>query len=166
MKNTLPTRGQLERQLSQTLQSLYRHKFGHSPSKITCHIFGDKVAIVAEDTVTMVEKVLFENSKLDLASSIRSTISKVFTVEVKQIIADILQVQAVDIIADSTISTGYLGMIVFLDRPPVIRITKKRNRIMSKHIETSSDRMEDQINDNLAYAKEYGMDQPEISNWT
>ncbi|MBE9048499.1 DUF2294 family protein [Pleurocapsales cyanobacterium LEGE 10410] len=52
MENTLPTAGQLERQLSQALQSFYRQQFGHSIRKITCHLFTDKVAIIAEDTVT------------------------------------------------------------------------------------------------------------------
>jgi len=57
MENTLPTAGQLERQLSQALQSFYRQQFGHSIRKITCHLFTDKVAIIAEDTVTKVEKI-------------------------------------------------------------------------------------------------------------
>lgn len=40
MENTLPARGQLERQLSEALQSFYRQQFGHSIRKITCHLFG------------------------------------------------------------------------------------------------------------------------------
>ena len=38
-ESNLPTRGQLERKLSQALQSLYRDQFGHSPTKLVCHLF-------------------------------------------------------------------------------------------------------------------------------
>lgn len=126
MEKTLPTRGQLERQLSQTLQSLYRQQFGHLPRRITCHIFADKVAIVAEDTITTIEKILFENSKIDLAHSIRKAISEAFVIQVRQTISTILQVEIIDIVGDSTIDSGYLGMIVFLKNPPEVRLTKKK----------------------------------------
>lgn len=126
MEKTLPTRGQLERQLSQTLQSMYRKQFGHLPKRITCHIFADKVAIVAEDITTTVERILLENSKIDLARSIRMAVSEAFITQVEQTISDILQVEIIDIVGDSTIDSGYLGMIVFLKNPPEVRITKKR----------------------------------------
>ena len=126
MENTLPTRGQLERQLSQTLQSLYRQQFGHMPKRITCHIFADKVAIVAEDTITTIERILFENSKIDLAQSIRIAISQTFVTQVREIISKILQVEIVDIVGDSTINSGYLGLIVFLKNPPELRLAKKK----------------------------------------
>ncbi len=122
----LPTRGQLERQLSQTLQSLYRQEFGHLLGKVTCHIFADKVAIVAEDTVTNIEKILLDNSKLDLACSIRTAISKAFTSQVQQATAEILEVGVIDLIVDSTIDNGYLGIIIFLDASPQVRLAKRK----------------------------------------
>lgn len=127
VKIGLPTRGQLERQLSQTLQSLYRQQFGHLPRKITCHLFADRVAIVAEDTVTSVEKILFNNSKLDLARSIRSAIAETFASQVRQVTWQILQVEVVDIIVDSTLDSGYLGAIVFLDSSPKLRLANRKS---------------------------------------
>ncbi|MEL6442536.1 MAG: DUF2294 domain-containing protein [Cyanobacteria bacterium J06621_8] len=126
-EKVLPTRGQLERQLSQTLQSMYRKQFGHLPSKISCHIFADKVAIVAENTATSVEKILFQNFRLDLARNIRLAMSQAFTEQVKAVITDILQVRVVDTIADSTSDGNYLGMIVFLEGYPKVRLPKKRS---------------------------------------
>lgn len=125
-EKVLPTRGQLERQMSQTLQSLYRQQFEHLASKITCHLFDDKVAIVAEDTVTKVEKILYDHSKLDLAIDIRYAIGEAFASKVKQVITEILQVEVIDIIFDSTFNSGYLGIIVFLDDSPQMRIAKNK----------------------------------------
>ena len=135
LEQTLPTKGQLERQLSQTIQSLYRVQFGQLPSKIVCHLFADKVAIVAENTVTTIERLLFDSAKTDLAASIRAAISKAFKAKVKHRIQEILQVGVVDIICDSTLDSGYLGIIVFLENAPEVRLAKKeryQNKFVSK----------------------------------
>lgn len=138
MEKTLPTRGQLERQLSQTLQSLYRQQFGHLLHKVTCHLFADKVAIVAEGSITNLEEILFGHSKVDLARSIRMAISEAFTAQVKQAVSQILEVGIIDIIADSTIETGYIGIIIFLDSAPEIRLAKK-NMYQNRSFKVKSD---------------------------
>ncbi|MGL6340107.1 MAG: Na-translocating system protein MpsC family protein, partial [Waterburya sp.] len=46
MDKNLPTSGQLERTLAQSIQKLYRQELKHSPSKITCQLFGNQLAIV------------------------------------------------------------------------------------------------------------------------
>ena len=127
IERTLPTRGQLQRQLSQTIQSLYRLQFGHLPRKVVCHIFADKVAIIAEDTVTGIEQILLENSKPDLAYSVRKAINTAFTAYVKQQVADILQIEVIDVLSDSTLDSGHLGIIVFLKNQPEVRLSKKEH---------------------------------------
>ena len=136
--NVLPTRGQLERYISQTLQSLYRSQFGQLPSKITCHIFDDKVAIVAENVTTDLEKILSDNSKLDLASNIRSAIDETFVANVKQQIADILGVEVTELIVDSVLDTGYLGIILFLSDLPKMRLAAKEQLKITKLIRDTS----------------------------
>ena len=126
MENTLPNCGQLERQLSKTLQSLYREQFGHFPSKISCHLFGERLAIVVENAITNVEQVLMNNSQLDLAKSIRSAIDEVFTLEVRNEIAKILNVNVNEMISDSVLESGYLGIIVFLENSPQVRLARKK----------------------------------------
>ena len=128
MEKILPTRGQLERQLSQTIRSLYRLQFGHLPSKVVCHIFAEQVAIVAEDAVTIVEQILLENSKPDLAYSVRVAINQIFTAKVKQQVAEILEIQVVDAVSDFALDSGYLGIIVFLERSPQVRLAQREYR--------------------------------------
>ena len=61
------TIGQLERELSQSIQSFFRKLLGHAPSKVSCHLFTNKLIVVAENSVTNAEKVLVEAGKKELA---------------------------------------------------------------------------------------------------
>ena len=133
IEKTLPTKGQLERQLSQGVQALYRSQFGHLPHKVVCHLFGDKIAIIAEGTVTALEQILKNNSQSDLASDIRAAVSETFAVEVKQKIKEIFGLEVVDLIYDSNLDSGYLGTIAFLEKSPQTRLAKKE-RYQNKNI--------------------------------
>lgn len=124
-EKVLPTRGQLERQLSQTIQSLYREKFGHLPSKVVCHLFSDKLAIVVEDAITPIEKLLIENSRLDLAENMRSAVNRNFSLQVKQTINEILKVEIIDLISESCLDSESLGMIAILSNAPEVRFSRK-----------------------------------------
>ena len=133
MEKTLPTKGQLERQLSQGVQALYRSQFGHLPHKVVCHLFADKIAIIAEGTVTPLEQILKDNSHSDLASDIRAAVGEAFAIEVKQKIKEIFDLEVVDLIYDSSLDSGYLGAIVFLEKTPETRLAK-RERYQNKNI--------------------------------
>ena len=52
------TVGQLKRAVSQKMQALYQQYLGHQPSKVTCQLFDEKLAIVLEDSVTQPERLL------------------------------------------------------------------------------------------------------------
>ena len=125
IEKTLPTKGQLERQLSQGVQALYRSQFGHLPRKVACHLFADKIAIVAEGTVTALEQILRNNSQSALASDIRVAVSEAFATEVRQKITEIFDLEVVDLIYDSSLDSGYLGAIAFLKSTPKTRLAKK-----------------------------------------
>lgn len=47
---TEPTRGHLERALSQRIQALYRSKLGHQPSKVTCQLNVSVVDLMSDAT--------------------------------------------------------------------------------------------------------------------
>lgn len=134
----LPTRGQLERQLSQRLQSLYRQQFGHLPSKVTCHMFANHIAIIAENTVTGIEQFLVNHARLDLAENLRTAINRDFILVAKRAIETIIGIPVIDIMSDSALNTGYLGMVVLLENPPQVRLPKAKIRRNKKlNLETS-----------------------------
>lgn len=136
----MPTRGQLERQLSQETQALYRSLFGHLPKKVVCHIFADKIAIIAEDTVTAIERMLQNSSRSELASDIRTAISEAFIVRLREKIREIMGLQVVDLICDSSLDSGYLGAIAFLEKVPDTRLAKKE-RYQNKNVFLKEERL-------------------------
>jgi uncharacterized protein YbcI len=51
MVNNVPSRGEMERSLSQSIQAFYRDRLSCRVGKISCHILGNQVAIVVENSV-------------------------------------------------------------------------------------------------------------------
>ena len=121
----LPTRTQLQRELSQKLQLIYCQQFGCFNSKISCYIFDKKLAIIVEDTNTKIENILQESSQLHLAANVRTVVEQKFINLIKPIIINILEVEVIDLISDSSPNDGILGILVFLNNPPTTRIMAK-----------------------------------------
>lgn len=131
MADNILTRGQLERKLSQAIQSLYRRHLGHQPSKISCQLFSSKLAVIMEDSITSTEQILMAQGKNDLAEEVRSNLENALQPELKQLIEEITEVQVVDILSDATLDTGRTGIIVVLDEAPQLRSSKGTAKVMA-----------------------------------
>ncbi|MDJ0568874.1 MAG: DUF2294 domain-containing protein [Pleurocapsa sp. MO_192.B19] len=132
MNKNLPTSGQLERDLSQKIQKLYRQDLEHTPSKITCQLFGSQLAIVIEDALTPVEKTLINiEEENKIVKKFNSAINDAIESKLKTIIEEILAVEVQDILFDSTLETSLTGAIATLNQPPQVRnpesIPKNKN---------------------------------------
>lgn len=121
MTDTLYTRGQLERKLSQEIQSLYRRHLGHQPSKVTCQIFDCKLAVIIEGSITNAERLLIEEGKKKLAEEVRSNLDNALQSELKQLIKNIAEVEIVDFLSDAALDTGRTGIIAVLSDTPKVR---------------------------------------------
>jgi len=115
------TVGQLEREVSQKLQALYKATLGHQPSKITCQLFGAKLAIVIEDSVTQPEQLLAKDGQLELAQKVRDDLDSAMQPQIKALLAQVLNVNVLDILSDATFDTGRTGIIVVLAESPSVR---------------------------------------------
>ena len=115
------TIGQLERDLSQKLQALYRHRLGHRVGKVTCQMFEQKLAIVLEDSLTLPEQLIVEDGSTELADEIHGQIERLLRPEIKQLIETIFAVEVLDLLSDAKLSTGRTGMIAILDKVPDVR---------------------------------------------
>lgn len=62
-----PTIGQLEREISQRIGSLYNTQLGLRPSKVLCHCFDKEIVVTLEDSVTLVEEALIDGNYRKLA---------------------------------------------------------------------------------------------------
>ncbi|MEC4983222.1 MAG: DUF2294 domain-containing protein [Oscillatoria sp. PMC 1068.18] len=119
--NSQLTRGQLERKLSQQIQALYREQLGHQPSKVTCQLFDEKLAVVIEDSITPTENLLAEHGKSELAKQVRSDLAEAIQPHLRQLIEEILSVPLLDLLSDAKIETGRTGMIAVLAKTPSVR---------------------------------------------
>lgn len=126
------TRGQLERNLSQQIQSLYRTQLGHQPGKVTCQLFDEKLAIIIEDSVTQPEQLLAEEGKLELAEQVRSDLDQAIRPQLRALIEDELRVTVLDLLSDATFETGRTGMIVVLENSPEVRPSSSNRRIAGR----------------------------------
>lgn len=115
------TVGQLERELSQRLQALYRDQLGQRPSKATCQIFESKVAIILEDSVTQPEQLLADEGQKELAERVRADLEQAMRPQIKQLIEEVLHVEVLDLMSDATFNTGRTGIIVVLSETPTVR---------------------------------------------
>jgi len=120
-ESSTPTRGQLERLLSQKLQGLYREQLGHQPGKITCQLFDEKLAIIVENSITPPEQVLANNGQTELAEQVRSDLDKAIQPHLKTLIEQVLGVAVLDLLSDATLETGRTGIIAILDVTPEVR---------------------------------------------
>ncbi len=136
MTKNNPTRGQLERNLSQRIQSFYANQLGHRPTKVTCQLFDTKLAIVIDDSITQPEQLLIERGQKELVEQVRSGLDEAIEPELKQLIEEVLNVSVLDLLSDVTLNTGRGGIIAVLSGTPSVRnpdaIPKVKNKTSSK----------------------------------
>lgn len=122
------TRGQVERTVSQRIQALYRDKIGHQPSKVTCELFEDKLTIVLEDSITPAEQLLLQEGKEESVAQLRSELDEIIQPQLKAEIEDIVGIPVLDLLCDSTLDTGRMGLIAILEKAPTLRSASRKSK--------------------------------------
>lgn len=115
------TVGQLEREISQKMQALYKTHLGHQPSKVTCQLFDSKLAIVLEDAVTQPERLLAKEGQMEQAEKMHADLNQAIRPHIKVLVETILGVTIVDLLSDATLETGRAGVILVLSETPNVR---------------------------------------------
>ena len=126
--NSFPTAGQLEREISQKISSLYRSQFGHQPSRVECHLLSNKLMISLEDVITPIEQLLVETNSSSLVTQVRDFIDEIIKPKIQELVEEISQVSVVHCLYDTAIETGYAGAILVLANPPQVR-RRSRSRL-------------------------------------
>lgn len=121
MDSSPPTRGQIERTLSQRIQSLYRNQLEHNPSRVVCQIFDDKIAIVLEDSITQPEQVLVDNGQEVLAQQVRIELDEALQPQLKALIEEIVGVTVIDLLSNAKLDTGRSATVAILAESPQVR---------------------------------------------
>lgn len=121
MDSSPPTRGQIERTLSQRIQSLYRNQLEHNPSRVVCQIFDDKIAIVLEDSITQPEQVLVDNGQENLAQQVRLELDEALQPQLKALIEEVVGVTVIDLLSNAKLETGRSATVAILAESPQVR---------------------------------------------
>ncbi|GAA6615733.1 DUF2294 domain-containing protein [Scytonema sp. NUACC26] len=121
MTPSTPTRGQVERTLTQRIQALYREQLGHQPSKITCQLSEQNVVLVLEGSITQPEQFLARSGRVQLAEQVHSDLDDAIQPQLKAVIEETLNVSVIELLSDATLATGRTGIIALLTNAPEVR---------------------------------------------
>lgn len=109
-----PTRGQLERSLSQQIQKLYREALGHSPSKVTCQLRDDQLTVVIDSSLTQPEQLLLQGYDTERVEQLRSDLDNLVRPKLTAIVEATLGQEVVDLMSDTTLETERTGLVIVL----------------------------------------------------
>ncbi len=126
--DSYPTAGQLERTISQKVRALYFNQFGHQPSRVDCHLLGNKIVISLEDVITPIEKLLVEAQSSNLVNQVRAFVGEAIKPKLQELVEEISQVSVTNCLYDTALNTGCAGAIVILANPPQVRRSKSKLR--------------------------------------
>lgn len=126
MNKKLPTYGQLERNLAQNIQKLYRQELGQNPSKVTCQLFGNRIVIVIEDALPTVENILVDERQLAMVKRLNLAINDIIKSKLKVLIEEVLTVRVENILLGSTIETNRSAAIATLNSSPQVRNSRQK----------------------------------------
>lgn len=121
MPSSKPTRGQVERTLTQRIQALYQEQTGKRPEKVTCQPFDEKFAIVIEKIITRSEQLLLASDRLVVAQEFRAQLDAVLKPKLIALIEEVIQVPVITLLNNSDLACDCAGMIAFLEDTPVVR---------------------------------------------
>jgi len=116
-----PTIGQLEREISNRIRSLYNVELGLRPTKINCHFFHGELAITLENSVTKVEQILMKSGSDILAEQVRIDIDRIIVPQIQDMIEEVIDKPVLDLISNTNLRTGRTGIIVFIENLPEVR---------------------------------------------
>lgn len=121
MNPSPPTRGQVERTLSQKIQALYRTQLEHRLSRVTCQIFDEKVAIILENCITQPEQLLVSSGQEQLAERVRSELDGALEPQIKALIEEVVEVPVIELLSDAKLESGRSAVIAILADKPRVR---------------------------------------------
>lgn len=121
METPKHTRKELERNLSQRIQALYRTYLESEPAEVACQIFDNKIAIVLDNFMTRPVELLTAQGKRELAEQVRLNLNKALEPQLKALIEEVVGVPAIDWLSDAKLESGHIGTIAILAAKPDLR---------------------------------------------
>ena len=131
MVDTILTRGEMERNLSQSVQAFYRDRLGCRTDKVSCHIINEQVAIAIHNPITPVEVLLNSYQDASFVRDLRGRIDGIVKDQLCSKMEEITGVQVIALTIDTTLENNLTGIVALLAQKPELR-ELKRNSNKSK----------------------------------
>lgn len=109
---------QLEQKLAQRVIELFQNYLGHEPQHVSCKLAEKNLTIVVEDSVTRLEQFLAQRGRQELAQQVRLGLLKALEPQLSCLVEEVLNVDVVDVIANSTFDTGRTSIVAILAAEP------------------------------------------------
>ncbi|BAZ17144.1 hypothetical protein NIES4071_90220 [Calothrix sp. NIES-4071] len=116
-----PTIGQLEREISNRIRSLYNVKLGQRIGRIICHFFDTQLAITIENSVTLAEQTILRSGNDVLAEKVRLDIDKIIKPLLKDTIEEVINKPVIELMSYTSLTSGRTAITAILEQPPVVR---------------------------------------------
>jgi uncharacterized protein YbcI len=121
MTNPEPTRGQIERQLTQSIQGFFRDRTGQRPTRAVCQLYDSGLTLILENTVSPIERTLLAAHQGEFAQQIRAKIQEVFKPALKDIIEAAVSTTVISVLVDSDLQSGLVSITAILATLPNVR---------------------------------------------
>lgn len=121
MTSTEPTRGQIERQLTQSIQGFFRDRTGQRPSRAICQIYDSGLTVLMENTISPIERTFIEAQQINLAQQIRSELHRILKPWLKDLIQATVGTTVICVLMDSDLESGMLSITANLTALPAVR---------------------------------------------
>lgn len=105
--------------LSDRIQDVYRTQLGYAPKQVSCRLFDNKLAIVLDDAISRPVQILVENNHGNLAQQAKLNIDAAIKPQLVQVIEEVVGINVIDWLSDTTIETGRTGTIAVLANAPL-----------------------------------------------
>jgi len=121
LSQSFPTVGELERRLSQKIQALYGQRLGQSSAAVLCHLFGQELVIILENSTTQVERYLSHRGASGLSLEVRDVLDQRLKQEIAHVIESILHINVRGMLIDTSAGLQRTGIIAALSNTPAVR---------------------------------------------
>ena len=128
MVDTIFTRGEMERNLSQSVQAFYRNQLGCKPEKVSCHIINEQVAIAVKNPITPIERLFSNPDDRHFVRGLRDRIDSRIKNELHSLIEGIVEVEVIAITIDTTLDNDLTGVVALLAQRPKLREVKRSTK--------------------------------------
>lgn len=119
------TRGEMERNLSQSVQAFYRNQLGCSTEKVSCHILNEQVAIAIRNPITPLESLLSSSIDSQFVQDLRDRIDTIIKQDLIITIEKILGVEVIAMTINTTVNSNLTGIVALLSQKPITRNLKR-----------------------------------------